>query len=165
MGRVPSEGGNSEIGVIVTDVDAQKAVEDQLGENPDETVRENKSTGNADSSGAVSEESVSNIRKSPKAGTAALPGSEDANNRDNSQTKKKPSAHNEPFEPWERELMEALLNDVKGHLGMIFCGQLNLMMTELFSRISNPLSRRGGHSEQFHIRCGSVSFSLIVFSL
>lgn len=120
VGRVPSEGGNSEIGVVVTDTDAKNAAQDQLGKDPDANVRENRtpdvsshSKAPSVTSGRYEEGSTSAVPGSPTQGHQRF---ETQQSQQSQQTKKKPTGPDEPFEPWEREYMEELLNDVKGHL-------------------------------------------------
>jgi len=45
--------------------------------------------------------------------------------KEKDQGKRKPAGPNEPFEQWERDEMEALLNEVQGHLGESQPGILN----------------------------------------
>jgi hypothetical protein len=45
--------------------------------------------------------------------------------KEKDQGKRKPAGPNEPFEQWERDEMEALLNEVQGHLGESLLGILN----------------------------------------
>lgn len=115
VGRVPSEGGNEEVGVQVTDTDAQDAAKAQLGKNHDQNIRENRSPDMSEVAGSTN----SDTQKSSEGATPPNPGPQRAETlgRSDAQNKKKPADPNEGFEPWERELMEEMLNDVKGHLG------------------------------------------------
>lgn len=150
VGRVPSEGGNEEIGVNVDDPDHQREVEAHLGKNPDENARVDRSrepseanvttdssTGKPRSSGETTpaastsqlhqketptaSSSQLNQKETPAASTSQLNQSSQQQQTD-PQNKKppQPAGPDEPFELWERELMEEMLNDIKGHLGSCF---------------------------------------------
>jgi hypothetical protein len=111
---VPSEGGNEEVGVAVDDPDQQKAAEAQLGKNPDEAVRAHKSPEASQSSLP----SNSGTSKPGVGGEEIHPASSSQSHQQ--QDNKKPSpptGHDEPFELWEREIMEEMLTDIRGHLG------------------------------------------------
>ncbi|KIM21517.1 hypothetical protein M408DRAFT_80444 [Serendipita vermifera MAFF 305830] len=118
IGRVPSEGGNEEVGVQVDDTDAQNAAKAQLGRNHDQNIRDNRSPDTGESSKAPSTFN-SDPRKSVEGLNQQTNGSGGPQRSDTlgrSDAKKKPADPNDGFEPWERELMEEMLNDVKGHL-------------------------------------------------
>lgn len=118
VGRVPSEGGNEEVGVQVDDTDAQNAAKAQLGRNHDQNIRDNRSPDTGESSKAPSTFN-SDPRKSVEGLNQQTNGSGGPQRSDTlgrSDAKKKPADPNDGFEPWERELMEEMLNDVKGHL-------------------------------------------------
>lgn len=63
----------------------------------------------------------------------------------------------EPFEAWEREEMEKLLGELRGHLGerfptsnLLTCDHPTNIST---SHISNTILGRRGHCEQFPVQC------------
>jgi hypothetical protein len=114
---VPSEGGNSEVGVQVTDTDALDAAQNQLGRNHDQNVRENRSPEMGESSTNVASSVTSEPPKSSEGTLPATTSSGTQQKADTQSSKKKSADPHDSFEPWERELMEELLNDVTGHLG------------------------------------------------
>lgn len=104
------------MGVTVDDPDHQKAAEEQLGKNPDEAVHTNKSP----------EASESSLPSDPGTSKPRVTGEEihpspssQSQQQQEGQNKKppQPAGPDEPFELWEREIMEEMLTDVKGHLG------------------------------------------------
>ena len=71
--------------------------------------------------------------------------------------KKKPiRPDQEPFEAWEREEMEKLLGELRGHLGeRVFVSILPLydsLADAPFSHIPNAILGRRGHREQFPLQ-------------
>ena len=101
----------------VTDTDALDAAKIQLGGNYDQNSRENRSSEMGESSTNV----ASPVTSEPPKGSEGTPppttSSGTQQKADTQSSKKKPADPHDPLEPWERELMEELLNDVKGHLG------------------------------------------------
>lgn len=63
----------------------------------------------------------------------------------------------EPFEAWEREEMEKLLGELRGHLGEGFFTSEPPMCEHLvdtsISHIPNAIPGRRGHREQFSFQC------------
>jgi hypothetical protein len=106
--------------VNIEDTDVKKAAEDQLGKNPDEAVRENRVAEPADSSKLASPFTSTQRLSSEETRTQTA----SEHHRPESQAKKPATATaaDDSFEPWEREFMEELLNDVKGHLGTCSLG-------------------------------------------
>jgi len=110
--NVPSEGTSSEIRVQIIDTDNQSAVQGQNKSRLPEV---------SDPSNIAS----SPTTEPPKGSNSTLPttiGSggqqkTDTSQKADTQSKKKFASPEDPFEPWERELMEELLDDVRGHLG------------------------------------------------
>jgi len=104
------------VGVAVDDPDHQKAAEGQLGKNPDEGVRTNKSP-------EASESNLSSDPGTSKPGASGeeipAPSSSQSHQQQEGQNKKpqQPAGPDEPFELWEREIMEEMLTDVRGNLG------------------------------------------------
>ncbi|KAG8842781.1 Phospholipase D1, partial [Serendipita sp. 411] len=147
VGRVPSEGGNSDIGVIVTDTDTDMGAGAAQGKVRKEEHSTTTEGGSNLREPKGSETNASTRTSSPHPGASGSgngeerPGSPMASHQrlesqsyanpsqatqanQANQAKKKPAgggggggAGEEPFEPWEREFMEELLNDVRGHLG------------------------------------------------
>lgn len=104
------------MGVMVDDPDHQNAAEGQLGKTPDEAFRTNRSP----------EASESSLLSDPGTSKPGVSGEEihpspssQSHQQQEGQNKKspQPAGHDEPFELWEREIMEEMLNDVKGNLG------------------------------------------------
>jgi hypothetical protein len=115
---VPSFGGNSEVGVQVTDTDAQDAASHQ---SHNQNIKENRVPEIGESSNNVAISVTSDPPKSsegtPPTTSSGTQQKAETQKTDTQSSKKKPADPNDQFEPWERELMEELLNDVKGHLG------------------------------------------------
>jgi len=111
---VPSEGGNSEVEVQVTDTDAPDAAKN--GRDQDQ-FRENRSPELGESSTNVTSPVTSEPPKSSEGTPPPTTSSGTQQKADTQSSKKKPADPHDSFEPWERELMEELLNGVKGHLG------------------------------------------------
>jgi hypothetical protein len=114
---VPSEGGNSEVEVQVTDTDAPDAAKNQLGRDHDQNFRENRSSEMGESNTNVASPVTSEPPKSSEGTPPPTTSSGTQQKTDTQSSKKKAADPQDSFEPWERELMEELLNDVKGHLG------------------------------------------------
>ena len=145
----------------VTDTDAQDAAQAQLGKNHDQNIRDNRSPDNSETSNVASS-STSDPRKSSD-GTPPLTTSSGGQSRpetlgkSDTQSKKKPADPNDGFEPWERELMEEMLNDVKGHLGEHLYTLLYLVSHSHPSSVPDSFLGRRGYCKQFPFQCRPVS--------
>ena len=78
-----------------------------------------------------------------------------AGDKEKEKEKKKPAGPGqEPFEAWEREEMEKLLGELRGHLGERFfrLPVYDCLIDASISRIPDTVLRRRGYREQFPLQ-------------
>lgn len=128
-GQVPSEGGNGELGVDMQDSEPHKMTDEQVEKCVDEGVQDHRTSEPSETiKDTESHEPGTPMSWEEVPSSMQVPSSQ----QQEAQAKKKSAASDDPFEPWERELMEELLNDVKGHLGLIpFCARENTPLMNL----------------------------------